>query len=515
MFSALVGTGVLRFPGTRAEVNESTGTESADESSVSPEDVNLCDTGVHYPIRIMGTPATCEKDGVTDKIYCEKCRSVLKDAEVLPALCHENRQVLEILTGAVSGLSFPAQFHCPDCNANFIDSLKPADFHMPIVSVRGDTGSADKGLRTPVATEYYGETESFQCDATLRIQGQSSSLFPIKNYALKLYKSGTNQQKKQNVELFEGCKENEYCLKANYMDASQARNIVGARIYKEISETRNNGDPISKTKTQCVIDGFPVLFYVNGAFHGLYTLNIPKDHWVYEMKKSPSTRQAALFSRHVEPNNYLRTHISFENYDWKIEFASTEDEPAIGTDWAVNSINNMADTLNTLDDARLKKVLPTVVNVDRAIDALLYTIFIGAYDNRVKNILYLTYDGTQWAPVMYDMDSAFGLNFDGTAFYNANFPYQNFTGNGSVLYQKIFKLYNNEFKARYKELRKTILTYEHIDAEFKAFFDSIPDICYETNFRVNPGIPQQKVNHYEQIMSFVKGRLDYLDSVFQ
>ena len=516
----LAGTGVFGGPvGKNDQTSDETSwgqkpTLPVPESTEYPEGTDLCAVGVHYPVTVTGVKPTCFESGQSDKSVCEKCGFTLRGSTELPPIAHGNREVLEICLQNHMGFAYQALFHCPDCDQTFYNTLEPRDLHMPIINLKGNIGAIDGGTKKPMSVSYMGEGIAFDCDALMRFQGQSSLLLPKKNYSIQFYKTGTNYQTKQKVELFEGHKESKYCLKANYIDASQARNIVAARIYKQISETRDNGDPISQTDTQCVIDGYPVLLYINGNFNGLYTFNMPKDNWVFDMHKSPDLRQAALFSRHFEATNYLRTHLNFADSNWKMEFASTEDIPEIGTQWAVNSFNNMIDTLNTLSDAKLREVLPNVVNIDRTIDVVLYTTFLACYDNRTKNNLYLTYDGVQWAPVMYDMDAAFGLNFDGSGFYAPNFNAAYTVSGGNNLFQKVSRIYKNEMAARYRELRQSVLTYENIDAHFAEFFAGIPQVCYTADFAKNPGIPKKDVNSYGQIMGFVKERLAYLDSYF-
>ena len=44
------------------------------------------------------------------------------------------------------------------------------------------------------------------------------------------------------------------------------------------------------------IDGYPVEIYINGEFLGLYTWNIPKDKWTFNMTGDENTREALLMA---------------------------------------------------------------------------------------------------------------------------------------------------------------------------------------------------------------------------
>ena len=495
-------------------VTETEPTTETEEETTEYVETDPCVLGTHFPVTVPGIQPTCYEPGLSDKIVCEVCGFTLQGSEELPATNHANRDVIEVSPFNTQGIDYQAQFHCPDCDLTFFDSLTPKDLHMPIVDITGSFDGLNQWTKIYASMHYYGEDISFDCDTTLRIQGQSSTLFPKLNYAIQFLESGTSGQKKLKVELFEGHKESKYVLKANYVDASAARNVVAARIYKQIAETRDNGDPISQTDCKGVIDGFPVLVYHDGSFEGLYTLNMPRDNWVYEQKRGEEYRHAALFSRRFVPSNYLRDHINWDNYDWKLEFDSTEEVPGIGTEWIADSFNSTIDKIRFYSDAQFREQISEVVNVDRAIDCLIYTIFIAAYDNRCKNNLYLTYDGVQWALTMYDMDASFGLSFDGSHYFPPTFPVTNFTNGGTQLYFRLYKLYFPEICARYKELRKEVLTYGNVDRQFREFFDMIPTVCYDADFKRTPSIPQKRVDQYTQIMTFVAQRLEYLDGVF-
>lgn len=43
----------------------------------------------HDPVAEEGTPATCDKDGLTGEVVCKRCHKVLEEAEVIPALGHD------------------------------------------------------------------------------------------------------------------------------------------------------------------------------------------------------------------------------------------------------------------------------------------------------------------------------------------------------------------------------------------------------------------------------------------
>ena len=105
-------------------------------------------------------------------------------------------------------------------------AIDPSVYGLPVLYLTGDTAGMSKD--NAVSMNYvYGE-RSGEC--TLKWQGSSSLSYPKKNYTIKFdnafeAKEGWGPQKK-------------YCLKANYIDHSHARNIVSAKLWGEIVKSR-------------------------------------------------------------------------------------------------------------------------------------------------------------------------------------------------------------------------------------------------------------------------------------
>ena len=212
--------------------------------------------------------------------------------------------------------------------------------------------------------------------------------YPKKNYNIQFFKSGTDYEKKYKVEMKEGWgKESKYTLKANYIDYTQSRNVVSARIYGDIVKSRNIDDPLNNLINGGAIDGFPIVIFENGVFQGLYTLNIPKDDWLVGMNGDDTTKEAMLMADSWSESVGLREHMNYDfSNGWELEYCSTEDNEEIGTTWVVDSFNKMIDFINNNDGIDFIRGIGKYVDVDRAIDSMLYTSMIHANDNVAKKI---------------------------------------------------------------------------------------------------------------------------------
>lgn len=354
-----------------------------------------------------------------------------------------------------------------------LEKLTAADLGMPAVYVTdyvsGAVPTADlfkEDGEILVKLKYESNDENiadFECITRLKVQGASSAYYEKRNYTVKFYEDEALTAK-YKVDLGWG-EENQYCLKANYVDSSHTRNIVGARLSALAVSTRDNiAAGLASSPNYGLIDGYPVLMYINGKFHGLYTLNIPKDHWAFGMKGSDETKkQAILMGASWTESVCMAEEIgySLEQSGWELEHCSTQD-----TGWVKDSFNKLIETLNIKDEQRLRAELPKYLDIEAAIDNMLLVYTLNAADNVSKNTLWVTYDGVKWIPSMYDMDAAFGMFWDGTPVdeVNANSIYPSlYCGNfgldwhASQVFYVLLRCYPDEVEARWTALRKEVI----------------------------------------------------------
>ena len=155
------------------------------------------------------------------------------------------------------------------------------NYGIPVLSLSGDATDMTKDNAVTMYYEFQGRNG--QC--TVKWQGTSSLAYPKKNYTIKFdtafeAKEGWGEQSK-------------YCLKANFIDATHARNIVSARLWSRLVGTRDDG-LFSTLPQHGAIDGFPIVVEINGKFSGLYTFNIPKDGWLFGLSNSSLTQSATV-----------------------------------------------------------------------------------------------------------------------------------------------------------------------------------------------------------------------------
>ena len=422
---------------------------------------------------------------------------------------------------------------CNKCNDEIyteLDIITPETYGLPVVYIR-NLGSNDLDVakltksngEITVKYEYLSNSDSiksFECYATVKVQGASSSSYQKKNYTVKLF-DDDSLESRFKVNLGWG-KESKYCLKANYVDSSHARNIVGAKLAAEVAASRANLDPnLAHAPNYGLIDGYPAVVYINGNFHGIYTVNIPKDDWQFGMEGGEESREAILMASTWNEYCSLSAPLgddTLNNYGLTVEHCSTLDDS-----WIKPSFNRLIELLNSGDPERIRAELPTHLDIEAAIDNFILVFTMNAADNVSKNTLWVTYDGVKWIPSMYDMDATFGMWWEGTPLGINGKPYTyprvledgsyKIDSNSSKIYYILLDLYAEELEARWRELRASILTADHIQALFDEFAAGIPSEAFAQEDKRWKSIPYASANRSNMYEATVK-QFSYLDEFF-
>lgn len=435
-------------------------------------------------------------------------------------VCEHTYEFSSLSVSAVDGVERPAVYTCSKCNCEKFESVGYEEIGLPVIDFSGSLDGISKENELKIGLKYSSEELEFDCDAKIKVQGASSAAFPKKNYTIKLYKKGTDFDKKKKVELVDGWgEENKYCLKANWVDYSQARNVVSAKLFGQIVKSRNLGDEIEDLYNGGAIDGYPVVVYLNGSFLGLYTMNIPKDKWLFGMSdydpdEDIEVKKQAILMGDMWTSSVALSETIGDSYiesGWELEYCSTE-ETDIGTDWVKESFNNFIEFINSNTGDDLKSGLANYVDIDRAIDCFIYTNVLYAEDNVGKNILWVTYDGVKWMPSMYDMDGVWGSMYNGTIYSDKDVMSSVFRYN--KLYRILVEVYSDEITDRYIELRKNILKLSNIEKAFKDFDNLIPKFVRNAEKTKWIEVPSQDVDYISQIRDFAGKRLAFLDEYF-
>ena len=385
--------------------------------------------------------------------------------------------------------------------------VEPNDSDMPKVFFYGDKPTNKTSVYATI--EYISKTQHFKGYVDIKCQGNSSMAYPKKNYTIKMFSDEARSTKLKKD--FKGWgKQSKFCLKANYIDHSHARNIISAKLWDEIVASRANYTELPEllrtSPRNGAIDGFPIKVYYNNTYEGVYTWNIPKDKWTFNMNDTLDTH-CVLCSEEYVSGCFRNANASL----WSDEIHDIMPE-SIKT-----SFNNFISFVMNSTDDEFKTNLENYVYVDSLIDYYIFQYVICGLDSMGKNQLFATYDGTKWIATSYDMDSTFGLYWNGSSFVSSEYrmqeDYESMVGGkpGNLLYMRLEKLFIDEIKTRYAELRANILSYANIVDKFESFMDIIGLDLYAEDLTIYTGIPSGSTNNIQQIRNYIRDRLTYVD----
>lgn len=383
---------------------------------------------------------------------------------------------------------------------------------MPVLELNGDVTGMSKKDKVKLSYKYNNLSGS--CDVNW--QGSGSLAYPKKNYTIvfdkpfEAVKADVN-----NGVLSWGVKDN-YCLKANYMDHSQARNVVSAKLWGQIVKSRGIPFDAHNAKLNTLVnggavDGFPIIIKLNGEFQGLYTFNIPKEDWLFGMDKDSTDKQAFVCADYPDSNvvKFKDTDVKLGGEDFDLEFNSKSfNENAIKL-----SLSNLIAQVIDADTTKLTAdhTLNNLIDWESAIDYYIFAVLIGGLDMYNKNYILATYNGTKWFFSAYDMDTTLGVYWEGKSFILPDKYNFNSLANANCLFKVIKEQKTNELVARYATLRSTVMSEGNMEYMFYNFCALIPSIIYDEDVKKWPLIPSSSVSDVHQILNWYRNRVKFID----
>lgn len=396
-----------------------------------------------------------------------------------------------------------------------ISLIEPAEDDIPKVFFSAAIPQTKDDVVT--AFRYISKTQDISGYAEFKAQGNSSMNYAKKNMTVKMY-SDEALEEKLKVDFKGWGKQRKHVYKANWIDLTHARNIVSARIWADVVKSRSNyaelPEELRTSPNQGAIDGFPIKVYSQGIYQGRYTLNIPKDAWMANMDDSLD-EHCILCGEGYNSGCFRSASMG----EWTDEVHDTR--PTLITNRWLEVINFVMKST----DEEFKANLGNYFFVDSLIDYFIFGIVSCGLDAFGKNQLYFTYDGQRWIASMYDMDSTWGLYWNGASFVSASYSRQEFEDfvdnrEGNLLYIRLAELFCERIQERYTELKQSVLSIPNIINHFERFTDITPldlakeDYASTTGSGKFTGIPSQSTNNIQQIRKFVVDRYVYCDEYF-
>lgn len=369
-----------------------------------------------------------------------------------------------------------------------------ADFEsygMPVLYLWGDLNAINKDDAGTFTYKYGDNTGT----STLKWQGNISAAFPKKNFTWNKIstpfeaKEGWGVQKK-------------YCLKANYIDPTMARNIICARLWGAcVAKRAVVPTELAACPNYGAIDGFPIILVINDEFHGLYTLNIPKDKWTFNLTDGwliQAEEGAAT------PWNDT-SKLLMDGTDFSIEENPAEDDEAT----VKAAFKRMLDAVNACDGTNWSTV-EKYLDIPSVIDYMCFAALITDLDGVVKNQLYVTYDKTKFYLSNYDMDAVFGNYWNGKRFVSvSNMPGLN-CGGRLPIFTKLYQYRKAEIIARLKELLTWVMGTESVAEILSRYLNAIPLAVRNADSAKWGEMYSTSLDGYAQITDYYRRHVEWL-----
>ena len=404
-------------------------------------------------------------------------------------------------------------------------SVEPEGEDIPKVYFTGTLPTSKAENDVKLTMHYISKTADFIYPVTLKVQGSSSANYPKKNFTLKLYVDATYESKKKLA--FKNWPEmNKFVLKAHWIDHSHVRNVGTAKIWGKIVKSRSDynslPEELRNSPNNGATDGFTVKVFANGVYQGLYEWIVPKDK-LFGQDSGIATHSILNSELNNQPTCAFATTSPTVSGNW-----SEELQDSLSSDISTSFSNLIKFVAGSTDEAFVENA-ENYFDVQSVIDYNIFARIFCIVDNLCRNQIFFTYDGAKWYEGVWDLDAILGLPPTTRGFfaYNTEFQtgyiaYKDY-GVTNLLYQRVETLFMDRFKARYAELRSSVLSIENILDVYERLTDVITnydgllaeDYASTTGDGAFTGIPYKTENTIQQIRNFVAQRIPYMDEVVE
>lgn len=358
----------------------------------------------------------------------------------------------------------------------------------------------------------------------LAIQGDSSRMYPKKNFKTKFFTDSNYEEKLKWKPKANWQANSKFNFKANWIDATQARNLANAQMIEKATAST----PMEKLdETKALLDaqglgqmeGFPVEVYLADGYYGLFTLNTKKDDKAFGMDSDNPQHEVISVELSDQVFRDPKATIDEKNYLTEIHDAPSANVKS-NFEKLVQFINQ-----STPDD--FVKHLGDYIDVKSCINTMLYGILSKEYDYYSKSYLLCTWnDGAYFYMVPYDLDSTWGLYWNGLKIVgNDGDPWFSFeelikdpnrdswiSNHGqNRLFERIYEQFKPEIKKQYDLLRSTVWKNSDIIDAFKTFIGQIPEKALEREHQRWTTLPSVEITDFAQIQNFIIQRGNAMD----
>lgn len=351
----------------------------------------------------------------------------------------------------------------------------------------------------------------------LALQGDSSRGYPKKNFKLKFFEDDKFKKKLKWKPKADWDKNHKFNLKANYIDATQARNLVNAAVFKDATAItpleHDSQYPLLKSQDLGQMEGFPIELYFNGNYYGLMTFNTKKDDKPYGLDSDNLATEGLTCETSESNLGDPSMTIDGKSYATIVQDSASDD--------LKNNFKKMLTFVKESSDEDFKAKIGNYIDVKSAMNCMLYGTYSHMWDFPNKSLILLTWNsGLTWYITLYDLDSTWNLYWNGSkltteSVFDFNHPESIDLSWSNALFKRIFANFKPELKAQWEKLRTSVWRNDQISSKFKNFINSIPEEAYEREQQKWPDIPSKKITDFGQIQKSIIERGNAMDKFME
>ena len=362
---------------------------------------------------------------------------------------------------------------------------------LPKIFITSETPytSLTKETASNATVSFVDIREKFSLSAKIKLQGNNSIQYAKKNLNITFYNASG---KKQKIIFNSWYPTSKIHLKANEYDYSMVRNSVGTEFsYRIMGKMLPKG-------ARGYVDSFPVIMYYNGEYMGCHTVNLPQDGKTYNFTDEQEEACTNMAYR-------CGTTHSWEVSNW--EYRGDVDETA-EMRTAFTAFHSIIYDYTNLT----KQIIVEHFDVDTLVAYWTLADIMLAVDSLLNNWTLVTWDGTKWYHVWYDLDLIFGLGGNDGTDLEANYDIttcQQYTRNG--FWSKVVELYAQEIGLMYAKMRDNGV---NADAIYKMFYEFQSIWGWQNIDADRIKWSSDKRNANEISKTWIKSRIEYLDNKY-
>lgn len=353
------------------------------------------------------------------------------------------------------------------------------DYEEPLSIPRLYIYGNPNGTEVSVQCRYETTIES-DFSGVVRLDANESNDFYKKDYDIEIYTNSTNKTPMELTFTEAMGSSTEYAIKAEYADITSVRNLAASKLWYNVIKSRDNiNSGLANLPFYGADYGFPIIFYTNDNFKGIYNFCLPNSGKLFELH---SDREALIY-----------TYTAFRKFDFRYDASAETPVPCTviypttdsGKANAQTKFTTFMDFVNSSSKQEFERRISEYLDVDAAIDYLLCVYLFGADKNIAEYCNWVTYNGKQFIPSLYNLTYSFGI--DGTGYLKAAdstlAPYTEngvlHSGTSVTLWERLCESFSEKIADRYAYLRENVLNENQIEKVFSEYISMIQPEIYE------------------------------------